>query len=88
MKIAKIHRYFDSEGNYHGPADYKISVGGKQWDLYEYADKHGIELPGKKSSKKINKDIKEKDYADLESTFSDGSAEEHGEGDSKSTEWT
>tara|TARA_R100000734_G_C3243558_1_gene47415 strand:- start:322 stop:582 length:261 start_codon:yes stop_codon:yes gene_type:complete len=86
MKIAKIHRYFDAEGNYHGPEDHKIHVDGEEHDLYDYAKKHGIELPGKKSSKKINKDIEEKDYADLESTFSDGSAEEHGDGDSESTE--
>ena len=86
MKIAKLHRYFDAEGNYHGPQDHKIHVDGEEHDLYEYAKKHGIDLPNKKSSKKINKDIEEKDYADLESTFSGGSVEEHGDGDSESTE--
>ena len=53
MKIAKLHRYFDAEGNYHGPQDHKIHVDGEEHDLYEYAKKHGIDLPGKKSSKKI-----------------------------------
>ena len=86
MKIAKIQRYFDAQGNYHGPKDHKIKVNGEEYDLYDYAKKHGIELPGKKSKKQINTDVEEKDHGDLESTFRDGSAEEHGVGDSESTE--
>lgn len=51
MKIAKIHRYFDAEGNYHGPKDHVITVGGVEHDLYEYAKAHNIELPTKKHKK-------------------------------------
>lgn len=85
MKIAKIHRYFDEDGNYHGPADHKIMVNGEEHDLYDYAKKHNIELPGKKSKKQINTDVEEK-HGDLESSQHSGDSEEHGDRDSESTE--
>lgn len=85
MKIAKIHRYFDAEGNYHGPEDHKIHVGGEEHDLYEYAKQHNIKLPGSKPKKHINTDIEEK-HGDLGSSHNSGHTEEHGDGDSKSTE--
>lgn len=56
-------------------------------DMDDYAAEHGIELPdAKKSKKKINTDIEEKSYGDMGQTSSSGSAEEHGDGDSESTE--
>tara|TARA_R100000734_G_C3248972_1_gene51152 strand:+ start:290 stop:550 length:261 start_codon:yes stop_codon:yes gene_type:complete len=86
MKIAKLHRYFDVEGNYHGPEDHKIHVDGVEYDMYQYAKEHGIELPdAKKSKKKINKDIEEK-HGDMESSQHSGDTEEHGDGNSESTE--
>lgn len=85
MKIAKLHRYFDEHGNYHGPADHKIMVNGEEHDLYDYAKKHHIELPGKKSKKQINTDVEEK-HGDLESSQHSGDSEEHGDRDSESTE--
>ena len=84
MKIAKIHRYFDAEGNYSGPADYKFYQNGEMHDVFEYAKKHGIELPGHK--KDINTDIKEEDHGDMGQTSDEGSAEEHGNGDSEGSE--
>ncbi len=84
MKIAKIHRYFDADGNYHGPADYKFKINGEQHDVYEYAKEHGIELPGKKSKKAINTDI-EKKHEDMEQSLDSGDTEVDGDGDSKST---
>ena len=86
MKIAKLHRYFDADGNYHGPADHKIHVGGEEHDLFKYAKEHGIDLPdAKKSKKQINKDIEEK-HGDMESSHDSGDTEEHGDGNSESTE--
>ena len=61
-------------------------------DMDEYAKKHDIELPDSKSVKsskkqrQINTDIEEKSYGDLEQTLDSGSAEEHGDGNSESTE--
>jgi hypothetical protein len=86
MKIAKIHRYFDAEGHYHGPEDHKINVDGEEHDLYEYAKQHNIELPGSKPKKQINTDIQEHNDADMESSHDSGHTEEHGDGDSESTE--
>jgi hypothetical protein len=87
MKIANIHRYFDAEGNYHGPADHIIKVNGEEHDLYDYAKQHDIELPGSKKSKKhINTDIQEESYGDMGEAFDEGSAEEHGDGDSEGSE--
>jgi len=82
MKIAKIHRYFDAEGNYHGPADYKFKIGGEEHDVYEYAKQHGIKLPSKKSKKHINTDIEEK-HEDLGKSHGSGDTEVHGDGDSE-----
>ena len=80
-------RLFDSEGNWHGSEDHTIRVNGETHDVYKYAKAHGIELPGKpKKQKQINTDIEEKSYGDLEQTLDSGSATEHGDGDSESTE--
>jgi len=86
MKIAKIHRYFDAEGNYHGPADFKFKIGGEEHDVYDYAKQHGIKLPSKKSKKQINTDIEEK-HEDMEQSHDSGHTEVDGDGDSESTEW-
>jgi hypothetical protein len=84
MKIANIHRYFDAEGNYHGPLDYKIVVAGVEHDLYEYAKQHGIELPGSKKHKKAK--IEVNSNADMGQTQSKGDSPEHGDGDSEGSE--
>ncbi len=86
MKIAKIHRYFDAEGNYHGPADFKFKIGGEEHDVYEYAKQHGIKLPSKKSKKQINIDIQEEKHEDMEQSHDEGDTEVDGDGDSESTE--
>lgn len=87
MKIAKIERYFDAEGNYHGPADHKIMVNGEEHDLYEYAKQHNIQLPGSKVEKPINIDIDiEKKDGNMGQPHDEGSAEEHGNGDSEGSE--
>lgn len=80
MKIAKIHRYFDAEGNYSGPPDYKIKVGGEEHDIFDYADKHGIKLP--KHKKAINIDIEDQ-HEDLEQSLDSGDIEVDGDGDSE-----
>ena len=84
MKIAKIHRYFDADGNYSGPADYQIKVNGEQHDLFDYAKKHGIDLPVKHKTKKAKKEVNS--YADLEETFNQGDFEVDGDGDSQGEE--
>lgn len=90
MKIAKIHRYFDAEGNYNGPEDHKFTINGEEHDVFEYAKEHGIDIPSGPSApnkpKKVNIDIEENSYGDMESSHGSGSAEEHGDGDSESTE--
>ena len=62
----------------------------REVDMDEYANEHGIDLPDakatKKSKKPINTDIEENSYGDMESTHAAGSPEEHGDGDSESTE--
>ena len=84
MKIAKLHRYFDAEGHYHGPADHIIKVNGEEHDLYEYAKAHDIELPGSKKHKKTK--IEVNSNADLGQTQSEGDSPEHGDGDSEGSE--
>ena len=84
MKIAKIERYFDAEGNYHGPADHIIKVNGEEHDLYEYAKAHDIELPGSKKHKKEK--IEVNSNADMGSSHDDGDTPEHGDGDSEGSE--
>ena len=84
MKIAKLHRYFDSEGNYHGPKDHIINVNGKEHDIYEYAKAHGIELPGSKKHKKTKVEVNSN--ADMGQTQSKGDSPEHGDGDSEGSE--
>ena len=55
-------------------------------NMDEYAKEHGIELPdAKKSKKQINKDIEVK-HGDMESSQHSGDTEEHGDGNSESTE--
>jgi len=81
---------FDEHGNWTKPtrelriqnSDGEIEI----HDLDKYAKQHGIELPdAKKSKKKINKDIEEK-HGDMESSQHSGDTEEHGDGNSESTE--
>ena len=84
MKIAKLHRYFDSEGHYHGPKDHIINVDGKEHDIYEYAKAHGIELPGSKKHKKTKVEVNSN--ADLGQTQSKGDSPKHGDGDSEGSE--
>ena len=84
MKIAKLHRYFDSEGNYHGPEDHIIKVNGIEYNLFEYAKAHDIHLPGSKKHKKAK--IEVNSNADMGQTQSKGDSPEHGDGDSESTE--
>jgi len=86
MKIAKIHRYFDAEGNYHGPADFKFKIGGVEHDVYQYAKEHGIKVPSKESKKQINIDIQEEKHEDMEQSHDEGDTEVDGDGDSESTE--
>jgi hypothetical protein len=86
-------RLFDSEGNWHGAPDHTIRINGETHDVYEYAKKHGIQIPTApntpnkpKKTKKVNIDIEENSYGDMEQTHSSESVEEHGDGDSESTE--
>ena len=85
-------RLFDSEGNWQGSPDHKIRVNGEEHDVFEYAKKHGIEIPNKPNApiepnkkKQINIDEEEQSYGDMEQAQDPGSVEEHGDGDSKST---
>lgn len=64
MKQIKIHRLYDVDGNYVGPADGMLTIQGKKVKLEDYAKQHGITLP-KKSKKQVNTDVKEKEDADM-----------------------
>ncbi len=90
MAYTKFLRGFDSAGVWTKDSRLiRVEENGviREVDMDEYANEHGIDLPdAKKSKKTINIDIEEKGYGDMEQTFSDGSAEEHGDGDSESTE--
>lgn len=90
MAYTKFLRGFNSEGVWTKESRIiRVDENGviREVDMDEYAKEHGIDLPdAKKSKKTINIDIEEKGYGDMEQTFSDGSAEEHGDGDSESTE--
>lgn len=79
-------------GVWTGNPDRSISINGVKHDLDEYAKEHGIELPSGPSApkqpkvkKQINIDVEDKGYGDMEQAQSTGSAEKHGDGDSKST---
>jgi len=66
---------------------YDVTIGGKTYDFRDLAKSYGIELQGKpKKTKKVNIDIEENSYGDMEQTHSSESVEEHGDGDSESTE--
>lgn len=93
MAYTKFLRGFDSDGVWTKESRMiRVDENGvvREVDMDEYANEHNIDLPDaqkhKKSKKTINIDIEDKGYGDMEQTFSDGSAEEHGDGDSKSTE--
>ena len=86
MKIAKILRWYDRDGEYIGPEDRMVHTKEGTYPLQEYADMHGIELPdAKKSKKTINKDVKEK-HEDMERSHDSRDTEVDGDGDSESTE--
>ena len=75
------------DGVWTGNPDRTIKVNGEVHDLDEYAKQHGIDLPDSKKSKKhINTDIEEKSYGDMGQASDEGSAEEHGNGDSEGSE--
>jgi len=93
-KIAK--RFYDAYGLWIGPADYKVTIGGVDYDWRELAKAYNIQPPktehdfseavkSPKKQKQINIDEEEKSYGDLEQAQDPGSAEEHGDGDSEST---
>jgi len=74
---------------------YDVTIGGKTYDFRDLAKSYGIELPTApntpnkpKKTKKVNIDIEENSYGDMEQTHSSESVEEHGDGDSESTEWS
>lgn len=75
-------RNFDANGVW-TKSERIINVDGEEHDLDEYAAKHGIELPDGK--KQINTDV-EDEHGDLGSSHDEGSAEEHGDGDSEESE--
>jgi hypothetical protein len=58
-----------------------IKVNGVEHDMDEYAKEHGITLPD--SKKKINKDVKEKEHADMEHKDHSRDIEVDGDGDSE-----
>jgi len=90
MAYTKFLRNFDANGVWTKDSrQIRVEENGKivEVDMDEYAKKHGIELPdSKKFKKQINKDIEEKSYGDLGQTSDEGSAEEHGNGDSEGSE--
>ena len=90
MAYTKFLRGFDSEGVWTKDSRIiRVEENGviREVDMDEYANEHGIDLPdAKKSKKTINIDIEEESYGDMESTHASGSPEEHGDGDSESTE--
>ena len=72
---------------------YTVTVDGKEHDFRDLAKQFGIDLPNQpnapikpKKQKQINTDIEEKSYGDMEQAQSPESVEEHGDGDSESTE--
>jgi len=75
-------------GEWTGREDRKVTLSdGSEHSIDDLAKKHGIELPSKpKKANKINTDIKEKSYGDLGQAHDEGSAEEHGNGDSEGSE--
>tara|TARA_R110000782_G_scaffold75020_3_gene149840 strand:- start:1607 stop:1861 length:255 start_codon:yes stop_codon:yes gene_type:complete len=84
--MAFNHMRLYTNGVYTGRKDRKITIGGVEHDLDQYAKQHGIELPDAKNSKKtINTDVEEK-HEDLERPLDSGDTEVDGDGDSKSTE--
>jgi len=92
MADTKFLRLFDHNGKWRGNPDRTITVNNKIVDMDDYAKKHGIELPSGPSApkqpkvkKQINIDVEDKGYGDMEQAQSTGSAEKHGDGDSKST---
>ena len=66
---------------------YDVVIGGETYDFRDLAKQYGIELNAK-PKKHINTDIKEKSYGDMGQAHNEGSAEKHGNGDSKGSEWT
>ena len=86
MKIAKILRWYDRDGEYIGPEDRMVHTKEGTYPLQEYADMHGIELPDAKvkREKKTKKEVNS--YADMEQSHHQGHTEEYGDGDSKSKE--
>jgi len=87
MKIAKILRWYDAEGNYIGPEDRMVHMKEGSYPLQEYADLHGIELPEHKEHKPKKKEDKEvNSYADMGQTFDEGHPEVDGDGDSQGEE--
>lgn len=90
-KIAK--RFYNHDGKWIGPEDYKVVISGVEYDWNDLAKQYGIETPNQpnapikpKKQKQINIDEEEKGYGDMEQAHSSTSAEEHGDGDSESTE--
>lgn len=81
--MIKIHRLYDAHGNYVGPTDKMLKVGGEKIHLEDYAKQHGITLP--KSKNQINTDVEEK-HADLEESLDSGHTEIDGDGDSEGSE--
>jgi len=86
MKVAKILRWYDSDGKYCGPEDRMVHMKEGSYPLQEYADMHGIELPDSKvkKEKKTKKEVNS--YADMEQSHRQRDTEEYGDGDSKSKE--
>ena len=89
MAYTKFLRNFNSQGVWTKDSrQIRVEHNGQvmEVDMDEYAKEHGIELPdAKKSKKQINKDIEVK-HGDMESSHDSGDTEEHGDGNSESTE--
>lgn len=69
---------------------YDVKINGETYDFRDLAEKYNIEMnvsnSTSKKTKKVNTDIEEKSYGDMEQAQSPESVEEHGDGDSESTE--
>ena len=76
--MIKLHMLYDAEGNWKGPEDHMVTVGGEKMHIEEYAKKHNIELPEAKKSKKtkkpVNTDIEDK-HADMGQSQDEGHSE-------------
>ncbi len=72
---------------------YEVTINGEKHDFRDLAKSFGIDLPNQpnapikpKKKKQINIDKQEDSYGDMEQALDTESIEEHGDGDSESTE--